>query len=211
MERRTVRIASVPALILLGTILAAEPASEKAEIGYASYYAGKFQGRLTANGERFDTYRYTAAHKTLPFNTIVRVTNLGSGESTLVRINDRGPFVEGRVIDLSRIAAAEIGMVGEGIAEVKVEVVRFGDGRTWHNTGIPADDQVSIQVASFSSPENAERAARTLKDIGFGPELEHFNDTYVRVIVSGIAREDVELARLRLATIGFTDVLVRGE
>ncbi len=205
------RIGSLPLLILFSTIVAAAPASEKVEIGYASYYAGKFQGRLTANGERFDTYRFTAAHKTLPFNTIVRVTNMESGDSTYVRINDRGPFVEGRVIDMSRIAASEIGMVGSGVARVKVEVIRIGDGATYHNTGIPPGSEVAIQVASYSDPDNARRTAELLKRSGFETELEHYKEQFIRVLVQSIAPEDIETAKLRLATIGFTEVLVRGE
>ncbi len=93
------------------------------EVGFASWYGGKFQGRQTANGERFDTKKLTAAHKTLPFGTFVRVTNLENNLSVEVRINDRGPFIEGRIIDLSRAAADVIGMAGKGIALVKVEPV----------------------------------------------------------------------------------------
>lgn len=95
-----------------------------AEEGYASWYGGKFQGRLTANGETFDTYKLTAAHRTLPFHTIVKVTNLKNGKSVEVRINDRGPFVRGRIIDLSKAAAEEIDMTGDGVARVRLEVVQ---------------------------------------------------------------------------------------
>jgi rare lipoprotein A len=98
------------------------------ETGYASWYGGKFHGRLTANGETFDTNKLTAAHKTLPFGTVVEVTNLSNGESVQVRINDRGPFVEGRIIDLSRAAAREIDMLGSGVARVSLTVLRRPDG-----------------------------------------------------------------------------------
>ncbi len=90
------------------------------ERGRASYYAKSFQGRKTANGETFRQGRRTAAHKTLPFGTKVRVTNLKNGKTVKVRINDRGPFVSGRVIDLSRKAARRRGMVNDGVAEVKL-------------------------------------------------------------------------------------------
>ena len=99
-----------------------------AQEGIASYYAGKFHGRRTANGETFDMHAMTAAHKTLPFNTRVRVTNLDNGRSVVVRINDRGPFVKGRIIDLSYGAAREAGLVGPGTARVLVEVLEMGDG-----------------------------------------------------------------------------------
>jgi rare lipoprotein A len=97
----------------------AEPVVE--ERGEASYYANKFQGRKTANGERFRQRGKTAASKTLPLGTKAKVTNAKTGKSTTVRINDRGPFVDGRVIDLSKGAAEEIGLKEDGVAPVVVE------------------------------------------------------------------------------------------
>ncbi|WP_379550925.1 septal ring lytic transglycosylase RlpA family protein [Qipengyuania sp. DGS5-3] len=91
--------------------------------GVASYYGRRFHGRLTANGERFNMNAMTAAHKTLPFGTKVRVTNPRNGKSVTVRINDRGPFIKGRTIDLSRGAAQRIGMIASGHARVKMELV----------------------------------------------------------------------------------------
>ena len=95
--------------------------------GTASYYGSQFQGRKTASGERFNQNGLTAAHKTLPLGTKVRVTNLRNGESVDVKINDRGPFHKGRVLDLSKGAAREIGMLGAGTAKVKVEVIAKND------------------------------------------------------------------------------------
>lgn len=89
--------------------------------GGASYYAKKFIGRRTASGERYDPKVLTAAHRTLPFGTHVLVTNLSNRKQVIVKINDRGPFIKGRIIDLSTAAAAEIGMIRSGIAKVKVE------------------------------------------------------------------------------------------
>jgi len=89
----------------------------------ASYYSKEFEGRLTANGERFDVHALTAAHRTLPFNTRVKVVNLSNGLEVYVRINDRGPFKKDRIIDLSYAAAEKIGLIGPGTAEVKIEVV----------------------------------------------------------------------------------------
>ncbi len=91
--------------------------------GIASFYGRRFHGRLTANGERFNMRAMTAAHKTLPFGTMVRVTNPRNGRSVTVRINDRGPFIRGREIDLSRGAAEAIGMISRGHARVELEVV----------------------------------------------------------------------------------------
>ena len=90
------------------------------ESGVASYYAHKYHGRTTASGERFNMNDMTAAHKTLPFGTRVRVTNVSNGKSVTVRINDRGPFVKGRVIDLSLAAAKKLDMVNAGLAEVQL-------------------------------------------------------------------------------------------
>ncbi len=92
--------------------------------GWASWYGPGFHGRLSANGERFNQYAMTAAHKTLPFGTKVRVTNLENGSSVIVRINDRGPFILGRVIDLSSAAANALGMIQSGVVPVKVEVLK---------------------------------------------------------------------------------------
>lgn len=91
--------------------------------GLASFYGGRFHGRLTASGARFDLSAMTAAHRSLPFGTRVRVTHLGNGRTVDVRINDRGPYVGGRIIDLSRGAAGVLGMHGQGVARVKVTVL----------------------------------------------------------------------------------------
>jgi len=95
-----------------------------AQTGKASFYADRYQGRKTASGERFDQHARTAAHRTLPFGTNVKVTNVKNGKSVVVRINDRGPFVEGRVIDLSRSAFAAIGNPAAGTVAVTLAVVR---------------------------------------------------------------------------------------
>jgi rare lipoprotein A len=94
------------------------------EGGKASYYADKFNGRRTANGEVFRQHKLTAAHKTLPFGTKVKVKNLGNGKTVKVRINDRGPFVAGRIIDLSKRAAKKIDLVGAGVANVRLSYKR---------------------------------------------------------------------------------------
>lgn len=92
----------------------------------ASYYADKFHGRKTANGEIFNMYDFTAAHKSLPFNSILKVTNISNGKSVTVRVNDRGPFVAGREIDLSKAAAQKLDMIGSGTAKVSIEILQRG-------------------------------------------------------------------------------------
>jgi rare lipoprotein A len=93
-----------------------------AAVGRASWYGARYHGRRTASGQVFDMHAFTAAHPTLPFGTRVRVTNLENGRSVIVVINDRGPFVRGRIIDLSRRAARSLGFVRKGTASVRVEV-----------------------------------------------------------------------------------------
>ncbi len=101
----------------------ADAAADKKRLGEATFYAAYFEGRPTASGEPYDGRAMTAAHKTLPFGTKVKVTALDSGETAVVRINDRGPFVDGRIIDLSRKAAEQLGMVHDGAAEVQLQIL----------------------------------------------------------------------------------------
>ncbi len=97
--------------------------------GIASYYATEFHGKLTSNGETYDMNGISAAHRTFPFGTLVRVTNLENSLHVVVRINDRGPFVEGRIIDLSLGAAKEISLIQKGTARVRLDVLQWGTGR----------------------------------------------------------------------------------
>ncbi|QSZ43089.1 septal ring lytic transglycosylase RlpA family protein [Sulfurimonas aquatica] len=132
--------------------------------GNASWYGPDFHGKLTSNGETYNMYDMTAAHKTLPMNTIVKVTNLRNGLSTVVRINDRGPFVETRIIDLSNTAAKKIKMVGAGTAPVRLEILGF---ETKGKRTIPTKKELktspqeqstgeyALQIASFSRIEGA--------------------------------------------------------
>lgn len=109
-------------LFLVGSMsLTSCGAKKQAQQGEASYYHNKFRGRKTASGEKFRQYKRTAAHRTLPFGTKVKVTNLRNGKTVRVTINDRGPFVDGRIIDLSRKAARKIDMLNSGVAPVKIE------------------------------------------------------------------------------------------
>ena len=94
------------------------------ETGKASFYGGRWIGRLTANGEHYRASDCTAAHKKLPFNTMVRVTNLRNGKSVIVRINNRGPYAKGRILDLSVVAARQLDMMGDGIIPVRAEVLK---------------------------------------------------------------------------------------
>jgi rare lipoprotein A len=169
--------------------------------GLASWYGGKFQGRTTSSGEVFDTNLMTAAHKSLPFGTVVKVTDLDTGSSTVVRINDRGPFVEGRIIDLSRAAADQLGMVGRGVARVSVEVVDFAAARPLF----------AVQVGSFGLEKNAEKARQLLEQAGFVATMEKTSVGVTRVLARGLAEKDLPGAQKRLEELGFARVLVRQE
>ena len=122
------------------------------QTGMASYYAGKFNGRKTANGEIYDSKKLTAAHRTLKFGSMVKVTNLKNNKSVVVRINDRGPFAHSRIIDLSQVAAQEIDMLKSGTAKVSVELI--GENGKLFETEKPLEVKKDTAVASNSNPTN---------------------------------------------------------
>ncbi|MFW6005924.1 MAG: septal ring lytic transglycosylase RlpA family protein [Candidatus Bipolaricaulota bacterium] len=118
-------VSLIAAGIIIG--LTSSPGEDYYQTGTASWYGPNFQGNPTANGEVFDMNELTAAHKSLPFNTKVKVVDLSSGNEIVVRINDRGPFVKGRIIDLSRRAAEKLGIIDSGTAKVGLKIVKWGD------------------------------------------------------------------------------------
>lgn len=132
------------------------------ETGLASWYGHPYHGRAAANGETYDMEKLTAAHRTLPFGTWVRVTNLGNSKSVEVRIIDRGPFVDGRIIDLSHAAAEVIEMIGPGIAKVRLDVLSLpaaaASGPNWF----------AVQVGAFQDKDRAERLRASLEH-DYGP------------------------------------------
>lgn len=117
------------------------------QTGKASFYADKFEGTPTASGEKYRHNKLTAAHKTLPFGTRVRVTNLGNNASVEVVINDRGPYVENRIVDLSKAAAEKLGFVNQGLADIRLEVIDAGDGKT--SDPIKTVDHVLVEEKEF--------------------------------------------------------------
>nr|WP_301334381.1 septal ring lytic transglycosylase RlpA family protein [Solimonas sp. SE-A11] len=151
------------------------------ERGHASWYGKKFHGRKTANGEIYDMFKMTAAHKTLPLPSYVRVTNLSNGKSTIVRVNDRGPFHKDRIIDLSYAAAAKLEIINHGAVDVEIEAVTADSPPPTVAVAPPADPAVPkaelrsspatapgwLQVASFIDPINAVALREELKAKGF--------------------------------------------
>lgn len=136
-------------------------AGEVIEEGVASWYGPNFHGKLTANGERYDMYGLTAAHRTLPFNTLLRVENLENDESVVVRINDRGPFAKNRIIDLSKKAAEQIDMIGNGTAPVKL-ILLEGDLENSRTTDLKTATY-TVQLGSFQSEAGAFELSRKIK------------------------------------------------
>ena len=139
-----------------------DSAAGYSERGIASWYGPDFHGKRTSSGETYDMHAMTAAHKTLPIPTRVRVTNLANGKSVIVKVNDRGPFARGRIIDLSYAAAKKLDMIGPGTAEVRVEVIdRNGQRQTVRAIPLKTEDTVEgeiyIQLGSFVSEANARR------------------------------------------------------
>ncbi len=134
------------------------------QTGKASFYADKFEGSPTASGEKYKHSKLTAAHKTLPFGTKVRVTNTDNNKSVEVIINDRGPYVDGRIIDLSKSAAETLGFINQGLANVKIEVIDAGDGKT--SQPIRSIDHVTVDEKEYYEFEIAR-----LKPKGFGVQI----------------------------------------
>jgi rare lipoprotein A len=151
------------------------------EEGMASWYGVPYHGRRASDGEVYDMYKLTAAHRTLPFNTVVRVTNLSNGQQVDVRIIDRGPFVENRIIDLSLAAARAIDMVSAGTTRVRVEIIS--------GAPIPALGRFAVQVGAFSDRANAER----LRD--------QLATTYQPISVQEFTGPNGELFRVRVGSV----------
>lgn len=144
------------------------------ERGLASWYGEDFAGRPTANGEIFRPEEISAAHRTLPLGSVVDVTNEKNGRTVRVRVNDRGPFVAGRIVDLSKAAAAAIGAVVDGVVPVTLVVVSLGEpggSGALDESGRPRDGW-AVQAGSFASEENARRLRDRLADTFPSPYLE---------------------------------------
>ncbi len=161
------------------------------QTGQASWYGNPFHGRTTSNGETYDMHKHTAAHKTLPFGTHVRVHNLSNGRSTVVRINDRGPFVKGRIIDLSLASAKMIGLVGPGVAPVRITALapqvatRHGSG-AGESPVVETRDlragEFTVQVGAFAQRSNALGLAKRLSVLFDYVKVTEFVDEYDRTL-----------------------------
>lgn len=187
------------------------------ERGIASWYGKKFHGRLTSNGERYDMYRMTAAHKTLPLPTNVKVTNLDNGRSVIVRVNDRGPFVRGRIIDMSYAAAQALDMTQAGTARVEVEALEtsyVGAITTASATRPAAGSNAAGDTTVIASAEAADLPAQPLMYVQVGAFGEAGNAQTLadRLTGEGVTRVNVltpvagEPALYRVRIGPFTDI-----
>lgn len=150
------------------------------EEGLASWYGEPYHGRPTASGATYDMDAMTAAHRTLPFGTWIVVTNLENERQAEVLINDRGPFVPGRILDLSRKAAAKLGMLEKGVARVRLVVVQWGDGMVAYPCW-------EVQVGAFARAENVHRAVSTLRKKGLTTRTAPAGGGLTRVRVTGLS------------------------
>ena len=165
------------------------------QTGEASWYGKDFHGRATASGEPYDMWAHTAAHRTLPFHAKVRVTLLATGASTVVRINDRGPFVKNRIIDLSLAAARDLGLDRTGTGRVRIEVI--GD-----------DGIYLLQLGSFKNRANAETLRDRVRGIGYRAELRQAGGI-TRVVIRNLDSASADRVAAELARRGFPTALRR--
>ncbi len=185
------------------------PSTGGYQVGIASWYGDKEHGRKTASGERFNKYAHTAAHRTLPMGTIVRVVNLENGRDTLVKINDRGPFVSGRIIDLSYASAKDLGMIEKGTAMVKLEVISIPT-----HSGSAFTPRFTVQVGSFKEKTNAmvlkRKVGKLLSDDVRVELFEHRGDLFYRVRVGHYEeRSEAERAAYKLRSWGYRGKVVQ--
>lgn len=188
------------------------------EVGMASWYGGQHHGRSTASGERFDMNALSAAHKTLPLPGLVEVTNLETGRSAVVRLNDRGPFSDGRIIDLSRAAAEEVGMLNAGVARVRVRYLgpaprQGGAGPVRQAAAEPrpssGEGHIWVQAGSFAERDNAHRAAERLGGDARVDDVRSGGRRLYRVLVGPWSDANAaERRRLAVVAEGFSDAML---
>lgn len=198
--------------MLSGAISSQEQPSAFKQEGFASWYGVESDGKPTASGELFDSTKMTAAHPTLPFGTLLKVTNKENNRSVTVRVNDRGPFTQERIIDLSQAAATLLNFTAAGSAPVVIEMA----DRPAAATILPAmpptgsDKKYRIQVGSYRVARNAVNVFDRLKTVKLNPAYEKNGELY-RVVLAGISAEDVPAVAEKLAQAGFTEALIREE
>ena len=170
----------------------------------ASYYAEDFHGKRTSNGERFNMYDYTCAHKSLPFGTVLRVTNLSNGKTCDVRVNDRGPFVATREIDLSKAAAVKLDMIGSGTAKVKLEIVTRGADTKLSQQTAASASKIMAKLGGNHSTSSSKTSTTPKKTANLAP------GTYWDIQLGAFSSKEnaKEFAR-KLSRAGFKDIVLQ--
>lgn len=213
---RALRLRWTTAIVITGWVLASGCISGKRaergrrgfeQTGIASWYGPGFHGKTTANGETYDMEAMTAAHKKLPFGSIVEVRNRDNGRTARVRINDRGPFVRGRIIDLSKAAARAIGMLGPGIAKVRIRVVGRSDDRGGVSSGRRAGSY-RVQAGAFHEHARAETRLAAVRSHIDAARIVSSSGLH-RVVVSGLSKRDADRAARVLERHGIDTVVRR--
>ena len=183
--------------------------------GIASWYGADFHGRKTSNGETYNMYAMTAAHKTLPMNTILLVQNLENNRELVVRVNDRGPFVRGRIIDLSYSAARELDIVGEGTAKVVITALGEAGKRQEEIMEMARgfyEGDYYVQIGAFTNPDNAIRLQNRFLEAGHKTIIKKYRgrkNLYYRVqVYVGNSLKDAAQARSILESRGYRDAFV---
>jgi rare lipoprotein A len=233
MRTKSFTVIACAAILALAPSLLAAEAGSWTEEGMASWYGAEFQGRPTSSGEIFNPANMTAAHKSLPFGTMVRVSSPTTGREVVVRINDRGPFIAGRIIDLSQAAAQKLGIGAAGTVLVRLSL----DGSGALATGVPASPQLAgpvqlaapaavapaaapqpiadtpwrtIQIGSFSSQANAKGLIDSLALQGVAASIESIsNQSIYRVVIGNVPLAGVDPLVEKLRGLGYAKVLVR--
>jgi rare lipoprotein A len=228
-----------PSALILVLVLCIAPQAAKAqaaatkavETGTASWYGPDFNGKRTSSGEIYDKEKLTAAHRTLPFGTYLRVLDLDNGSSVVVRVNDRGPFAKNRVIDLSEAAARIIGMIPSGTARVSLTAIPKEEALAWKGGGIdgaPAidaspdagaraspdagaraspDARVRIQVASYANEANAMATVQRLEMSGLAAMIERSPSRF-RVVFPDLSQAEARIVTLKLDGLGYREYTV---
>jgi len=191
-----------------------------AQEGVSSWYGKDFHGNPTASGEIYDMYGLSAAHRTLPLGTVVEVTNLDNGRSAVLKINDRGPFIKGRILDCSYGAARELDFANAGLARVRVEVLEEGTGRTKPSRGPSGggraptcedEGSLCVQVGAFASRENADNFRDLMEQKAGDAFVVRYREFYrVRVGRMDTEEEAADLQE-RLAEMGYEGFVTRND
>jgi len=195
--------AAVP-LFFISCARVTYPPPEATQTGIASWYGPNFHGKTTSNKEIYDMHDLTAAHKSLPFGTFVVVTNLNNGKSVTVRINDRGPFVKGRIIDLSYAAAKAVDMIGTGTAPVKLEILTEISPKR-------SSQKFSVQVGSFIHEDNAKSLKKELQKNFSNVYITRFktvNHVYYRVRIKAKNQDTARTVARHLMEAGYSAIVL---